>query len=54
MKLSKYVGLVKRSGYCVVNHVENSGVWLGTKAAIYRDRAAGYVRRGTGRGGTGH
>lgn len=36
MKLSKYVGLVKRGGYCVVNHVENSGIWLGTREAVYR------------------
>lgn len=36
MKLSKYAGLVKSTGVCVVNHVEGSGIWLGIQAAIYR------------------
>lgn len=35
MKLSKYVALAKR-GYCKVIHVQNSGIWLGLKCAIYR------------------
>ena len=35
MKLSKYVALAKR-GYCKVIHVQNSGIWLGLKRAIYR------------------
>ena len=36
MKISKYVKLVKNGGYCAVIHVEGSGIWLGTRAAIYR------------------
>lgn len=36
MKLSKYVKLVKGGSYCLVAHVENSGIWLGTRSAIYR------------------
>ena len=31
MKLSKYVKLVKGGGYCMVAHVEDSGIWLGTR-----------------------
>ena len=33
MKLSKYVKLVKGGGYCMVAHVEDSGIWLGTRSA---------------------
>lgn len=36
MKLSKYVKLVKGGGYCMVAHVEDSGIWLGTRSAIFR------------------
>lgn len=36
MKLSKYVGVVKREGYCVVNHVVGDGTWLGVRSAVYR------------------
>lgn len=36
MKISKYVKLVKNGGYCAVIHVEGSGIWLGTRAALYR------------------
>ena len=36
MKLSKYVKLVKGGSYCLVAHVGNSGIWLGTRSAIYR------------------
>lgn len=36
MKLSKYVKLVKGGGYCMVAHVEDSGIWLGTGSAIFR------------------
>ena len=36
MKLSKYVKLVKGGGYCMVAHVGDSGIWLGTRSAIFR------------------
>lgn len=36
MKISKYVKLVKNGGYCAVLHVAGSGIWLGTRTAIYR------------------
>lgn len=36
MKLSKYVRLVKDGGYCIVAHVAGSGIWLGTRTAIYK------------------
>lgn len=36
MKISKYVKLVKNGGYCAVIHVEGSGIWLGTRTALYR------------------
>lgn len=36
MKLSKYVKLVKNEGYCNVVHVAGSGIWLGTRSAIFR------------------
>lgn len=36
MKLSKYAKLVKNGGHCIVAHVQNSGIWLGTSTAIYR------------------
>lgn len=36
MKLSKHVKLVKGGGYCMVAHVEDSGIWLGTRSAIFR------------------
>ena len=40
MKLSKYVKLVKGGGYCMVAHVEDSGIWLGT--------SSGYAGKGMG------
>lgn len=36
MKLSKYEKLVKEGGYCSVVHAEGSGIWLGTRAAMFR------------------
>lgn len=36
MKLSKYAALAKREAYCTVFRVENDGVWLGVRGAIYR------------------
>ena len=36
MKLSKYAKLVKEGGYCSVIHAEDSGIWLGTRAALFR------------------
>lgn len=36
MKLSKFVKLVKEGGYCMVVHAEDSGIWLGTRAALFR------------------
>lgn len=36
MKLSKYAALAKREAYCTVFRVENDGVWLGMRGAIYR------------------
>ena len=36
MKLSKYVKLVKNEGYCNVVHVAGSGIWRGTRSAIFR------------------
>lgn len=36
MKLSKYAKLVKEGGYCSVVHAEGSGIWLGTRAALFR------------------
>lgn len=36
MKLSKYAKLVKEGGYCLVIHAEDSGIWLGTRAALFR------------------
>ena len=36
MKISKYVKLVKECGFCAVYHVGGSGIWLGTRAGIYR------------------
>ena len=36
MKISKYVRLVKSGGYCAVVHVAGSGIWLGTRAAVFR------------------
>lgn len=36
MKLSKYAKLVKEGGYCSVVHAEDSGIWLGTRAALFR------------------
>lgn len=36
MKLSKFVKLVKDGGYCMVVHVEDSGIWLATRAALFR------------------
>ena len=35
MKLSKYANLVKNCGRCIVAHVGNSGIWLGTGYALY-------------------
>lgn len=35
MKLSKYVGLVKKESCCVIHHIED-GTWLGTRAGIYK------------------
>jgi hypothetical protein len=36
MKLSKYASLVKKEAYCTVYRTESDGVWLGSRAAIYR------------------
>ena len=36
MKISKYAKLVKSGGYCAVVHVAGSGIWLGTRAAVFR------------------
>lgn len=36
MKLSKYAKLVKEGGYCLAIHAEDSGIWLGTRAALFR------------------
>ena len=36
MRLSKYAKLVKEGGYCSVIHAEDSGIWLGTRAALFR------------------
>lgn len=36
MKLSKYAKLVKQGGILHLCHVKDSGVWLGTRAGIYR------------------
>lgn len=36
MKLSKYAKLVKASGYCCVVNVAGSGMWLGTRHAVYK------------------
>lgn len=35
MKLSKFVKRVKSESVCMVVHVENSGIWLGTRSALY-------------------
>lgn len=36
MKLSKYAALATCEAYCTVFRVENDGVWLGVRGAIYR------------------
>ena len=36
MKLSKYAALVRREAYCAVYRVQNDGVWLGLRGALYR------------------
>lgn len=36
MKLSKYAKLVKQGGLLHLCHVENSGVWLGTRSGFYK------------------
>lgn len=36
MKLSKFTRLVKQTGMCNVLHIHDNGIWLGTRAAIYR------------------
>ena len=45
MKLSKYAKLVKEGGYCSVIHAEDSGIWLGTRAALFRATAPSQGRR---------
>ena len=36
MKLAKFRGLVKHCNRCVVVHVKNNGIWLGTQYGLYR------------------
>lgn len=36
MRLSKYAALAKREACCTVYRVESDGVWLGSRAAVYR------------------
>lgn len=35
MKLSKFVKRAKSESYCVVIHADDSGIWLGTRLALY-------------------
>ena len=36
MKMSKFTGLVKQTGYCFVADVQGSGMWLGNGHALFR------------------
>ena len=35
MKLSKFVKRAKSESYCMVIHADDSGIWLGTRLALY-------------------
>ena len=35
MKLSKFVKRAKSESYCMVIHADDSGIWLGTRSALY-------------------
>ena len=54
MKLSKFVKRAKSESYCVVIHADDSGIWLGTRLALYNATELPHGGQGTGRRGAGH
>lgn len=43
MKLSKFVKRAKSESYCVVIHADDSGIWLGTRLALYNATELPYM-----------
>ena len=43
MKLSKFVKRAKSESYCVVIHANDSGIWLGTRSALYNATELPYM-----------
>ena len=43
MKLSKFVKRAKNESYCVVIHADDSGIWLGTRLALYNATELPYM-----------
>lgn len=43
MKLSKFVKQAKSESYCVVIHADDSGIWLGTRLALYNATELPYM-----------
>lgn len=46
MKLSKYKDIAKREGACIQCNVEGSGIWFGTKSAIYNANELPHIECG--------
>lgn len=43
MKLSKFMKRAKSESYCVVIHADDSGIWLGTRLALYNATELPYM-----------
>lgn len=43
MKLSKFVKRAKSESYCMVIHADDSGIWLGTRLALYNATELPYM-----------
>lgn len=43
MKLSKFVKRAKSESYCMVIHADDSGIWLGTRSALYNATELPYM-----------